>query len=279
MRWIAVGIGIGCAVVASGCGARPVASSSQSVQMTDVAASIRARMPKIEGGTAAERRLLAEIAQSMGTTQISRLSISPATRDWHPVKPGDVMLTADFFRSGRHHENARGEWEAWLVAGAFRDRSAALGLPRLIVEASPGGASRVTRANGQSTVPPADPNGLAAYRRRVRAALAGVDARLVGLCVGIPDGYSADVTLQVADPIGFLKHQLSPLEGRLQKLGGDGSYLEVLERDGRVLYQQGGSARISSGLVGIPDQRYATCTTVSHGGPMTLAPPLPCPSS
>lgn len=261
------------------CGCGPGATvppSSHAQPFTQVGAS-SPRTPRITGGSAAERALLAQIVRGMGTTQITKLTVSPATHDWHPLKRGDVELTAALAPSAHGRENALGIWEAWVVGGAFRDRSVTLGLPRVIVVESADGGSRIWPP-GPKVLPPAPSSGLAAFRGRVLQALRGVNARVVGVSVGVPDGYSAAVTLQAADPVAFLKHQLDPLQGRLEKLQADGTFVQVFERSGRLLYNAGGSARISAGLEGVPDRRYATCTEVGHGGPLSLAPPLPCPS-
>jgi hypothetical protein len=232
-------------------------------------------LPTITGGSAAERRLLARIVRAMGTTEIRKLTVSPAPQSWHPVKPGDVQLTATLAQLPGHGENSRGEWEGWIVGGAFRDRSAALGLPRVLVVIS-GDGDRVSPPNSP-LLPPADPARLAAFRRRVEQALQDVDGRVVALRTGMPDGYSIDVTLRVRDPVRFLRRQLDPLEGRLQALHGDGLFVQLMERDGRQLYTFGTSLRLGSGLVGVSDRRYEGCIVVGHPGPAIIASAPPCP--
>jgi hypothetical protein len=271
-------VGIGLSLVAAGCGSGVAASSHGRPATTTGVALASSRMPLIIGGSPAERSLLARIARAMGTSQIRKLVVTPAPGDWHPLRPGDVELTATVAATSDRNENLRGEWEAWILGGAFRDRSAALGLPRVLVVSSAGGGGRV-QPPGESLRPPADRAGLATFRRRVEAAVAGSGAHVVAVRVGAPDGYSADVTLQVSDPLAFLRHQLGPLQGRLSAVESDGTFLQLFEPDGRLLYTSGGSARLSSGLAGVADHRYETCVTVGLGGPLTLAPQLPCPSN
>jgi hypothetical protein len=234
-----------------------------------------AHTPVIRGGSPAERRLLAGIVRRMRPTQIRVLRIVPATGDWHPIRPGDVELLGSEAPVPHGHDNSLGDWETWLVGGAFRDRSAALGLPRVIVVGYGSGADRVT---GGTHPPPAPATGLAAFRRRVERIASGSGARVLAVRAGVPDGYSATVALQVANPVWFLRRRVSQLQLRLHRLGSDGTFIALYEADGRPLYVQGGSARLESGLAGIPDHRYATCIQFGFGGPATLAPPLPCPS-
>jgi hypothetical protein len=97
---------------------------------------------------------------------------------------------------------------------------------------------------------------------------------------GRPDGYSASVTLQVASPVWFLRHRLPALQSQLDRRGSDGVWVSLYEADGRPLYVAGGSLRLSSGEGWVPDARYASCVQLGvSSGPMTLAPPLPCPST
>jgi hypothetical protein len=262
--------------LAAGCGqvsgARP-ASASHPMRPIPLPA---AHDPAIRGGSQAERRLLARIVRGMRPTQIRTLRIVPATKDWHPIRPGDVELVASEAPVPHGHENSLGEWEAWLVGGAFRDRSAALGLPRVVVVAYGSGAGRVT---GGSDPPPAPARGLAAFRRRVLTIASSTGARVVDVRAGRPDGYSAAVSLQVASPVRFLRHRLSQLQLRLHRLGSDGTFIALYEAGGRPLYVEGGSTRLQSGLAGVSDDRYRSCVQVGLGGPFSLAPPLPCPSS
>jgi len=234
-----------------------------------------AHSPAIRGGSLAERRLLARIVRATGPTQLRALEIAPPTHDWHPLRPGDVELDVSEAPASYGRDNMLGDWEAWLVGGAFRDRSAALGLPRVVVVMYGADGGRVVDG---SNPPPASASGLAAFRSRVRTIASGPGARVVRIRAGVPDGYSAAVALQVADPVWFLRHRVSKLQASLDRLGSDGIFLALYEADGRPLYVAGGSRRLDSGLGWIPDARYGSCVQMGTGGPMTLVPPLPCPS-
>jgi hypothetical protein len=268
----AVALGV---MAASGCGQARESVTTAHLQATGRIVVPVAHTPVISGGSPAERALLRRIVRGLRPTQLRRLRVEPAPKQWHPLRPGDVELMATEAPVAHSHDNSLGDWEAWLVGGAFRDRSASLGLPRVVVVANGSGADRVT---GGRALPAAPPKGLAAFRRRVMAAAEASGGRVVYVRTALPDGYSADVALQVAHPVGFLRRRLRPLQLRLQRLRSDGIFLALYEANGRPLFVSGGSTRLSSGLAGVPDRRYRSCVEVGFGGPFTLAPPLPCPS-
>jgi hypothetical protein len=262
--------------VAAGCGQASGSRSRPAPRQIRRIPVPAARRPTIRGGSAAERRLLARIVRATRPTQIRTLEIVPATKDWHPIRPGDVELIGSEAPVPHGQDNSLGDWETWLVGGAFRDRSAALGLPRVVVVGDGSSAGRVT---GGSDPPPAPARGLAAFRRRVQAIASESGARVVDIRTGVPDGYAAAVTLQVSSPVWFLRHRLTQLQLRLHRLGSDGTFIALYEADGRPLYVEGGSTRLQSGVAGVSDHRFASCVQVGLGGPLTMAPPLPCPSS
>ncbi|MDX6524053.1 MAG: hypothetical protein QOI17_1566, partial [Gaiellales bacterium] len=120
----------------------------------------------ISGGTPAQRNVLRRIVAKMRPTQIRTLTIGPVPADWKPTSPDQVQLTAGLAGDGQGHENSRGEWELWMIGGAFRDRSVALGLPRLLVLSEPEGEQRVEPPTGKQRRPPA-PVDAAALRTSV----------------------------------------------------------------------------------------------------------------
>ena len=263
-----------CALLCAACGqaaAHPAHHGPRTMAAVSLAGP---RSPQITGGTPAQRTLLRQVVRAQATSQIVKLTIALADPSWQPQRPGDVQLTAELAGAGKHtRDNTLGEWETWMVGGAFRDRSAALGLPRVIVVGDNAGAER---ADGPHPGPrPA--SGLRGFRRRVAAVAARSGARVIAVRVGDPDGYSAIVALQVADPAAFLRHGLGRLELRLQGLHADGTFIVLYERSGRLLYSEGGSQRLSSGLGGPADPRYGSCIPNQMTG-LSLAPPLPCPS-
>jgi hypothetical protein len=260
--------GIACVVVIAACGGRAaITPTGPAVHMhTPAGAVLRPSPVRVSGGTDAQRALLRDIVRRFGPTQIRALRVKPAPQDWHP-SPGDVELVASVRAVPGEEENSRGAWETWLVSGAFRDRSSALGLPRVVVTSPPG-----------PNPAPADPRGLDAFTATVRAGAAASGAKVLAIRTGRPDGFSAVVALQVSNPGWFLEHRLNALELRFARVHSDGIYLEVYESSGARLYLGGSSARLTVGESGVVDPQYRSCYGSGSSGP-TLVLPLPCPST
>ena len=272
-------IAIVAAVIASACGG--AGARATGAERTDVTAATVAvtppapRAPRIGGGTVQERALLRRIVARLRPTQIRTLTVLPLAAPWQG-RPGDVELSVSLISGAR--DNPLGEWETWIVGGAFHDRSSQLGLPR--VRAVVGGAGGSLEDNAPRPMAPAA--GLRAFRTRLLAAVRRSGARLAGLRTGQPDGYAAELWVQVTDPAAFLQHRLLRLEGAFAGRAVDGVYLSVFETDGRELFNEGSSNRLSAGLTGMDDPLYQACApAVYPGEPLILAliPPLPCPSN
>lgn len=247
-------------------GAAACAGASQPAMHARSDAAFRlppARAPAIAGGTARQRALLRRIVRAQRTSQIARLTISPVH--------GGVRLAAAVAGS---RDDALGGWETWIVGGAFRDRSAALGLPRVV---SIGDQAESGAAAGGSDPPRRPPAGLGAFRRRVAALAAGPGARVVAVRVAAPDGYSAIVVLRVSHPAAFLRHRWRGLRARLGRLPADGVFVVLSEPDGRVLLTEGGSTRLQRGLGGPGDPRYRGCVPNQMTGLGRSTPPCPAP--
>ena len=234
----------------------------------------------IKGGTRAQRTLLGRIVRSMGATEIAELRIAPVSRDWHPSQRGDVELDATLAGDRpAARRDSRGQWQVWMVGGAFRDRSAEAHLPRVLVLSVVGsGAQRLQPARRRPTSVNSDQ--LAAVRRQVARAVAASGARLARLELGTPDGIAIDLSIQTRRPASFLEKRYEALLVKLAIPRIDGRLVEVFGPDGHGVYVGAGSARLSSGLGGALDLHYASCVPMlTSGGHLGLAPPLPCPST
>lgn len=168
-----ISVAVFCAV-AAGCGQSSGDSGSESAALTSGQSLVpppTARPVGITDGTAAERALLHSIVAGMPPSQIRRLRIFAAPAIWRPVLSGDVEVFATYALPKPGSENLRGDWEAHVIGGAFRDRSAALGLPRVLVVGGPHGATRVSPSTAR---PPAMlPDGAERVRSRVIRRLEG----------------------------------------------------------------------------------------------------------
>lgn len=231
----------------------------------------------ISGGTAAERGLLKAIDHRMAPHQIASLHVGPVPSDWRP-EPGDVELIGSSRRSAGERYNLRGIWETWLVGGAFRDRSAAYGLPRVLVVGDDFGAERVQPHFAHP--PMADSAGIEAFTAQVTAIAHASGARVLDVQAGRPDGYSAEVTVQVKNVVWFLKNRLDTLLGNLDRLHSDGIFVQLYEPGQKPLLEVGGSTRLQSGLAGVQDIKYLPCLDFFPSPPpFGVEPPLPCPST
>ncbi len=220
----------------------------------------------ISGGSAAQRGLLRTILQGMPATRIRALRVDGSALRVTPVAADD---------SGRR--DPRLQWEQWLIGTAYRDRSAALGLPRVEVVGSGERAEIVQPPTGFNDTPSQPPAGAAAFRDRLIAAIDHTGLRVTAVSVWVPDGYAARLRIESRDPIGFFKRQQAQLTRILVRARGDGYLYTVATRSGQPLYQAGDSLRLSSGFASLFARRYAGC----EQGRMTAIGynPPPCPSS
>ena len=265
------------ALLASACGHMAADGSGGAGHTTwrPVTVSGPARV-SIRGGSARQRALLGQIVYRMRPVALGSLTIAPVTDRGSKPRPGDVELTATP-RKGFGTRDSRPGWEAWMIGGAFRDRSATAGLPRLLWLSEPDGGERIQPANARGTRP--FTGSLAGLKAAVHRAAARV-GRVVSVRVGDPLGGTADVTLQTGRPIWFLRHGVNELESALRGWHLDGALIDAYEGNGKHLGSWGYSNRLSSGLAGVWDSTLRTCADFWIGGPFEgVAPQLPCPSS
>lgn len=257
------------AIVATGCAGsdgQPAVATATTPPITQPTP----RIPDISGGTRGQRALLRQIVGALRPTQIRGLRVEPASRRWAPLEPGDVALVGAAEPAPRGRDDLVGLWEIQLVGGAFRDRSAAMGLPRVAVV----GNGKIThRATGGRRLPAAHGR-LSAFRRLVLRAARTPGGRIVAVRVGAPDGYAAAVALVVDHPAAFLTHGMRTLDARLQRIRADGMLLELYERNGRLLDVSSWATRLSTGSGWVAD-RFQGCVPVLRGVTTLSAPACP----
>jgi hypothetical protein len=242
-----------------------------------------AAVTKVSGGTRAQRGLLRRIVNSMGPTAIRRITIKPPDPDWHPFRTGDVMLVVETLGTpDPRQEDLLREWQGWVVAGAFRDRSAAAGLPRVIaLDERAGrrfqGGDRISLVhNGvQSNATKAQ---AAALSAQLRTLVRQSGARLVRLSVTRPDGLAASVMVQTDRPAWYLHHRMpAVLRQTLNRFHYDGLAWAVYDQTGRRVFQMANASRLATGAEGtIPS--LIGCNPFGPGDAITSNAPPKCPA-
>lgn len=261
------------AVLVSACGSGAVSGPHPAGGQWAPVPLPHARQPAISGGTAAQRALLREILQNLRPTGLRSLEVRRVDDNtWGPFEPGDVELHTAFGTSPAGGENVRGAWETWIVGGAFRDRSRMLGLPRVVVVSSPLSASRAQHEG--IAKPPAGGADMAGFRERVQQAVALSGARLVTLRTGIPDGLTADISIQTSRPAYFLSHRLRGLENAIRRIESDGVFIDLYDIHGREVYVSGSGRRLGTGVTGVHNPRYEGCVPGCSTPPNLTAAPL-----
>jgi hypothetical protein len=184
--------------------------------------------PAISGGSPEQRALLGEIAEGIGPSALRALSVTTSGRG--------VELVAEPLPDA----GLRGEWEGWLVAGAFRDRSRDRGLPQVVglsigdrwmsIEGDPwsGGLD--------------DPRALS---REIHSADGRSSVHFDEYALLQPAGVVPAVTFRTNDEEEFLKQYLPRF---LEELGDprryEGFFFRVEDPAGNPLWEWGGSSRL-----------------------------------
>src|SRR5438552_1652247 len=94
-----------------------------------VAGGSAATGPSVVGASAKQRALLRQILHGAGPTEIDRIRVHQPGRGWNHLPRGVVQI--DF--AGHRDPGGRTTWQAWVLAGAFRDGSARRGLAPVAV--------------------------------------------------------------------------------------------------------------------------------------------------
>jgi hypothetical protein len=172
----------------------------------------------IVGGTKAERAVLGQILAGLGSTRIPQLRVVPAV--------GGVNLQAQV-------EAIRPTWETLVVGDAFLERSAALGLPRLL-EVKAGRAAWPTSNTGRARLPRATAASAAETRRTMLRLAAATGARLAELSITTPYALAVALRFQVNDAASFLHHRLASfvLGAQQHQSRYQGLYIEVDDAHG-----------------------------------------------
>jgi Family of unknown function (DUF6281) len=188
--------------------------------------------PMLAGGSAEQRALLGEIVEGIGPSALVSVTVTATDRG--------VELAAELGPDA----DLRGEWEAWLVAGAFRDRSHELGLPAVVGLAI--GDDRISIAGGPWSGGLDDPRALS---REVHGADGRSSVHFDEYALLQPAGVVPAITFKVGEEAAaaFLKQQLPRF---LEELGDpwryEGFYFRVESPEGEALWEWAGSSRLGA---------------------------------
>lgn len=220
-------------------------------------------LPRIVGASPPQRRLLEQIFEGMGPTQISSAKVKPAGDFWTPYRPNSVVLTMTFL-PGREQ---RAWWEASLVADAFSDGSRLLDLPPVTAYETP---SDGISLDGPDLPPVVESSlTLSELEHEVRIAAEESDSELIDLQILKPRLLAPVFTLQVDDPAEFLQNRTRVLFGLLEPLDLAGYLIQLVDQDGRLVW---------SSVDGVVRPELEGCNPEArYGGPPTPPPP-PCPA-
>jgi hypothetical protein len=214
----------------------------------------------VEGGTAAQQRLLRSVLSGMPTTTIERIVIS-ATGSHVSLR-----MTADDL-------SMRSLWEEALVAGAFRDLAQAAD-----------DAVKVSLVNGEASgvIPPGPEKALTraklgdakTAREVFESAAAKIGEPLSALTIYQPDGVAIAATFESNDPASFLVKKMPAF---LAAVGDrwrdyDGTYIRLIDGSGATVWETSSAGRISEGSVGSRED-LAACGPVQSWGPYPGPPP------
>src|SRR5918996_2566513 len=218
---------------------------------------------KIVGGTPEQQAALREILAGIGPTSIERIEVGKPEPGWEPVGEDDVTVS---FAIEGGPKNLRGEWEAWLVAGVFRDVSDTAGFPAVLVVDTNGDAVRLGRRVPAEPPPPpeATPKPAQALAERVRQAAAESGAELVDVSILEPAGLAFAVTLKTDDPAKFLKERVDPFlklfDDRFQRY--EGAYFRVVDEAGDTVWHAANASRMTSGSHAVTRQELRGCDPI-----------------
>jgi hypothetical protein len=227
----------------------------------------------IVGGSADQHAALREILAGIGPTGIERIEIE--------TFGGDGEIAASFSIAGGR-KNLRGEWEAWLVAGIFRDASDTSGLPAVLVVDTNGDAVRLgRRVPGEPPPPPdATPRATQTLAATIQKAAAESGSELVEFSILEPAGLAFAVTLETDKPAAFLKARLDPFlelfNDRFRQY--EGAYFRVVDEAGETVWQLATTSRMTRAAHGVTRPELRGCDPIPSFPTAHVTPPRPCPA-
>jgi hypothetical protein len=227
---------------------------------------------KIDGGTPLEQKLMRQVVRAFGPKAITSVRISQSL----PGPAINLSMTHDP-AAARH---MRFGWEDWIVSAAFARRLVGHGLHPTVTLTEPDSSDQIYPRREHSPDPtPASAAQARALVDRFRRASLRAGARVLEASAGRAYGLAPSLTLRVLDPAWFLKYRLQSFLARYDRgwQQYEGSYLGIVDRDGRLVLESGNSTRIQAGTYWVqPD--LDSCSPISHGTLLNAKLPPPCPA-
>jgi hypothetical protein len=229
---------------------------------------------KIVGATPKQDTILREILAGLGRdTRIRSVHVRPDGKD------GQFVAVDPHVASG---EAVRRDWEVWLLANAFADRSRAIGLQRVTMLLVDGEAQ--SSLDVGDPVVPRDPVSPEALSQQVVSGAEKSDARLAQLELLHPNNDAVYVKLRVDDPASFLDQRAHAFLATVQRPDAahyDGLFVEVVDGTGELAWSYSHTVSEDGGEFtwGYNRPELAGCNPIpSIGGSPFKTPPPPCPS-
>jgi hypothetical protein len=210
----------------------------------------------VSGGSAAERQLLKNIADSLQPSAMTHVTLISSPRQGVTLRVRATDSSSLTF------------WQESLLAAAFRDRSKTAGR-KVTVWLANGRSKTVPIPPGPArTLRSARPTDAEAARRRFEDAARGAGAALKEVTVYQPDGLAVAAVLETKEPVFFLRHQMPEF---LAAIGGgwhhyDGVFIRIMDESGTTLWETSTATRTSSGSVG-SRAAVARCSPIGDWGP------------
>ena len=186
--------------------------------------------PAVAGGSAEQRALLGEIVEGIGPSVLRSVTVATTDRG------------AEIVVEPRPDAGLRGEWEAWLVAGAFRDRSHELELPAVVGLTFDGAWMDIEGGPWSGGLD--DPRALS---REVHRADGRSSVHFDEYALLQPAGVVPAITFRTDDAETFVDEYLSKF---LEELGDprryEGFYFRIESPEGEPLWEWAGSSRLGA---------------------------------
>lgn len=265
-------------VFLAGCGAARNAQSETEPSLASIAPSEVGT--RIIGGSPGQQRILREVLAGLGADELAEVEIiEPGP--WGTGDPGSIALLVP-----HDTQDLRAEWQSWLLAQGFAERSRAERLPPVSDVTSDRDGNYSTNVGPLPDVEQEKPT-LAAARiaaEKAQAAAHSNGATLRRIEIVQPHGVGFVVELQVeGDPAKFLRDGLAKV---LEPIGGpdpfvesafEGDYTVVLDHGGEVVWR-GAEASLGDGTIqvgGATRWSLEGCSPYFRGGPPDGPPPCP----